>query len=101
MWWECPDRGCVDVPTAVFFPESGDVRRARAVCAGCTVRAECLDYALHASGEYPLLGIWGGTTADERRRMRPGYRPPRDRDLDDLESLLSGALARLDRLYAA
>lgn len=38
--------------------------RAKLVCAGCPVQADCLAYAL-AGGEH---GVWGGTTDDERRR---------------------------------
>lgn len=37
----------------------------RELCAECPVRRECLLAGLH---EY--YGIWGGTTAEERRRMR-------------------------------
>ncbi len=35
-------------------------------CNQCSVRAECLEYAL-ASMEY---GIWGGTTTYQRRQLR-------------------------------
>lgn len=38
--------------------------RAKAVCAGCPVRAQCLDYAIRAGERY---GIWGGMTELERR----------------------------------
>lgn len=41
-------------------------RDALRLCAGCQVREECLAYAL-ANGDE---GIWGGTTARERRAMR-------------------------------
>jgi WhiB family redox-sensing transcriptional regulator len=40
---------------------------ARAVCEACPVRRECLAYAL-ASAE--LVGVWGGTDAVERCRLR-------------------------------
>lgn len=42
---------------------------AKAICAGCPVRKECLDYALENEMEY---GIWGGTSPTERRRMTNG-----------------------------
>ena len=44
---------------------------AKAVCARCTVRSECLSYALAAGERY---GIWGGLNPQERRaavRARP------------------------------
>ncbi len=40
---------------------------AKAVCASCAVREECLDYAIKAGERY---GIWGGLTETERRIMR-------------------------------
>jgi WhiB family transcriptional regulator, redox-sensing transcriptional regulator len=41
--------------------------KAKAVCASCRVRAECLDYALANSIKY---GIWGGLNENERVRER-------------------------------
>jgi WhiB family redox-sensing transcriptional regulator len=40
---------------------------AKAVCAGCPVAEECLDYATRL---YIGVGVWGGLTGQERRRMR-------------------------------
>ena len=40
--------------------------QAKAVCARCDVRAECLDYALRAGERY---GIWGGLAPQERRAL--------------------------------
>lgn len=62
---------CADMDPNVFYPERGDhlhLREAKAVCAGCTVRDECLAYALAPPVE--KWGIWGGTSERERRRMR-------------------------------
>ena len=63
------DRGsCRQYPQKWWFPERGaDVDRARGICDGCPVRAECLDWAL-TNGEHH--GIWGGTSERERRRLR-------------------------------
>lgn len=45
------------------------VRDAKAVCASCPVRQQCLDEALGlAPGDD--FGIWGGTTEAERRELR-------------------------------
>ncbi|MFJ2374574.1 WhiB family transcriptional regulator [Streptomyces sp. NPDC087769] len=40
---------------------------AKAVCLGCPVKKQCLDWAMKAD---PVEGIWGGTTEAERRAMR-------------------------------
>lgn len=56
--------------SALFFPvseEGEQVRAAKAVCAGCPVREECLAYAIETRQPY---GIWGGQTPKERRRIR-------------------------------
>jgi len=42
-------------------------RKAKALCARCPVRKECLEYGL---GEE--FGIWGGTRPPERRGLRRG-----------------------------
>ncbi len=63
--------GCRDVDPEQFFPaaDSGplydeQVAEAKAVCAGCPVRAECLAFALSVLSD----GIAGGLTPDERRQ---------------------------------
>ena len=38
---------CLGVDPDLFFPERGaSTKEAKAVCRGCEVRAECLEYAL-------------------------------------------------------
>ncbi|MGH3099239.1 MAG: WhiB family transcriptional regulator [Streptosporangiales bacterium] len=39
---------------------------AKAVCARCPVRQQCLDYALR----HAVSGVWGGTTDAERGQLR-------------------------------
>ena len=64
---------CRDSDPELFFPvtETGaaasQLARAKAVCAGCPVRDQCLQFALD-SGQ--AFGVWGGTTGEERRRLR-------------------------------
>lgn len=59
---------CRGIPADLFFPERGaSTTDARAVCAGCVVREECLEYALANDIRF---GIWGGHSERERRRMR-------------------------------
>jgi len=41
-------------------------KRAKAVCASCAVRTQCLDQALAHEERY---GIWGGLTDAERRHL--------------------------------
>ena len=54
----------------IFFPERNvKPREAKLLCAGCPVKADCLEYALL----YGLSGVWGGTTDKERKRT-PKYR---------------------------
>jgi WhiB family transcriptional regulator, redox-sensing transcriptional regulator len=65
-WQE--NANCLGVDPDLFFPERGaSTREAKAVCRGCEVREDCLEYAL-AHGE--KFGIWGGLSERERRRVR-------------------------------
>ncbi len=54
----------------IFFPPAAGGQQtaaeARVWCFSCPVIAECLDYALRTG----QLGIWGGTTEDERALIR-------------------------------
>lgn len=69
---------CADEDTGLFFPSAG--RRPEgglpgiAVCKGCEVCVECLDYALAEDIAY---GIWGGLTQDERYRLAVARSEPR------------------------
>jgi WhiB family redox-sensing transcriptional regulator len=59
---------CLGVDPELFFPERGELTEtAKAVCHACTVRLECLDYAIVNSEKF---GIWGGLSERERRRIR-------------------------------
>ncbi|HWG75033.1 MAG TPA: WhiB family transcriptional regulator [Acidimicrobiales bacterium] len=58
---------CRGVDPDIFFPVSDEeAEEAKAICAGCSVREACLEYAL-ANREYD--GVWGGATERERRRL--------------------------------
>ena len=58
---------CREAPAGMFFPSDGvGVDVARRVCAGCPVKAECLEYALEYRIEH---GVWGGCSERERRRI--------------------------------
>jgi WhiB family redox-sensing transcriptional regulator len=58
---------CRGLGHATFFPERGQpLDEARAICAGCLVAEECRAFA-SADGE--LAGVWGGTSAKQRRQI--------------------------------
>lgn len=68
---------CADTDPELFFPVSnegpGATQRAEAkrVCAGCPVRAECLEYALESKQR---SGVWGGLDERERATLHRGRR---------------------------
>lgn len=63
---------CRGMDPELFHPARGDhdsTLAAKAVCAGCPVRDDCLNDHL---GE--KIGIWGGTSDRERRALRNARR---------------------------
>jgi WhiB family redox-sensing transcriptional regulator len=69
-WWLLAACGSGD--PELFFPISSSgpaaeqIKRAKAVCAGCQVRSECLDFALRTRA---TEGVWGGTSPEERELL--------------------------------
>lgn len=62
------DALCAQTDPEAFFPEKGgSTRDAKRICTGCTVRGECLEYALQNDERF---GIWGGLSERERRKLR-------------------------------
>ncbi len=66
---------CRGPATELFFPPNSSERkeerqareaRAKAICAQCGVRQDCLGYALSLR---EVHGIWGGLTEGERRAL--------------------------------
>jgi WhiB family redox-sensing transcriptional regulator len=58
---------CAEKPPSLFFPSDGvGVEVAKRLCAECSVKAVCLEYALHNRIDH---GVWGGTSERERRRI--------------------------------
>jgi WhiB family transcriptional regulator, redox-sensing transcriptional regulator len=52
----------------MFVPSlGGKFGRARELCRSCTVRQQCLDFAL---ADEDMAGMFGGTLAKERQAMR-------------------------------
>lgn len=85
LHWSDPDwfarAACRGGDTEAWYPDKGDwTTGAKSVCNGdderapCSVRAECLEFALDTDQRW---GIWGGMSSKERRRLRPRGRSPR------------------------
>ena len=70
------DAQCQGTDNGVFFPDErgaavrNTIRLAKSICMSCTVRDQCLDYAIESK---QIEGIWGGLTPKERKK----YRRPR------------------------
>ena len=63
---------CAQTDPEEFFPDKGGgTRQAKHVCAACTVRTECLEYALAHDERF---GIWGGMSERERRRYQKEHK---------------------------
>lgn len=63
------ERGrCRGADPEVFFPEDDEdpALAAKRICDPCVVRETCLE---HAIATREKLGVWGGYTAKERRRL--------------------------------
>jgi len=60
---------CRQVDPELFFPENRTIeaRMAKAVCATCPVRAECLAYAQR---HHIIDGIFGGLDETQRNALR-------------------------------
>lgn len=64
---------CRTVHTSIFFPgrgETGNIAKAKAVCADCPVKHECLAYAIRTNQQ---VGVWGGESGRSLRALRHEY----------------------------
>ncbi|MGD9704361.1 MAG: WhiB family transcriptional regulator [Acidimicrobiia bacterium] len=67
------DAICRDTDPDLFFPVGTtghalvQIDRAREVCDQCPVKVDCLEFALETNQD---SGIWGGTSEEERRKIR-------------------------------
>lgn len=70
---------CRSIDPDLFFPVSyagrslEQVDEAKAVCACCMVRRQCVAFALQTR---QMHGIWGGLTTAERDEISPAQAPP-------------------------
>ncbi|MCW0213186.1 MAG: WhiB family transcriptional regulator [Pseudonocardia sp.] len=60
-------------PVGATGPAPLQEAEAKEVCRGCPVAMPCLEWAM----DHENHGVWGGTSEDERRRIRRGARPVR------------------------
>jgi len=67
---------CRDSNPELFFPVGttgqalSQIDAAKSVCEACPVHSRCLEFAMETNQE---SGVWGGSTEDERRRIRRGF----------------------------
>jgi WhiB family redox-sensing transcriptional regulator len=67
---------CRDTDPELFFPVGTtgqalvQIASAKAVCSECPANNDCLEFALATNQD---SGIWGGTSEEERRKLRRAY----------------------------
>ena len=70
------DAACRHTDPDLFFPVGTtgpaieQIAAAKAVCRDCEVRGACLEFALATNQE---AGVWGGTSEEERRKLRKAW----------------------------
>lgn len=79
MTWR-DDAACNGLDTNLFHPNFHSthlkswraIEKAKTICRGCPVRIPCLEEALRyeAADGHLMWGVWGGTTPQERSRIR-------------------------------
>lgn len=65
-WYD--EAACKGMGPNIFFPEYGNYKRAKEVCADCDVRMACLESVLKFDND--LDGMFGGYTPAERAMLR-------------------------------
>ena len=86
------DGACRTADPDLFFPiavgtsvAASQIARAQRICAGCTVRQQCLDFAMRTREP---VGIWGGTTPEDRIRVhRARHRRPAHRSGHEMSEM--------------
>ena len=78
--WDVDDwrdlASCRDTDPDLFFPIGStgpaveQIDAAKVVCDACPSQAPCLEFALATNQE---AGVWGGTSEDERRKLRKAW----------------------------
>jgi WhiB family transcriptional regulator, redox-sensing transcriptional regulator len=66
---------CRHTEPDLFFPID-QIEAAKRVCRSCDAQEPCLDFALATNQE---SGVWGGTSEEERRKLRKAWLAARRR----------------------
>jgi WhiB family redox-sensing transcriptional regulator len=67
---------CQDTDPDLFFPVGTtgpaieQIANAKAVCEACAAKEPCLEFALSTNQD---SGVWGGTSEEERRKLRRAW----------------------------
>jgi len=70
------DASCRHTDPDLFFPVGTtglaltQIESAKAVCNACVAQISCLEFALSTNQE---SGVWGGTSEEERRKLRKAW----------------------------
>jgi WhiB family transcriptional regulator, redox-sensing transcriptional regulator len=67
---------CRQEDPELFFPMAQgqglvQLQQAKAICARCSVRVQCLEFAVQTVQDH---GVWGGMSEEERRNLRRARR---------------------------
>jgi len=61
------DAACAETDPDAFFPEKGgSTLKTKAICSGCEIRLQCLQWSL--DNREPA-GTWGGLSETQRKRL--------------------------------
>lgn len=67
---------CQDTDPDLFFPVGTtgpaieQIEAAKTVCESCDAKVPCLEFALQTNQD---SGVWGGTSEEERRKLRRAW----------------------------
>ena len=86
---------CQDTDPDLFFPVGTtgpaieQIENAKSVCDACAAKEPCLEFALVTNQD---SGVWGGTSEDERRKLRRAWVAKQRKSRKQLQFLQVGKL---------
>lgn len=66
LWFPLADRSVPGLFAENYRRAIENTRQAKEICSECSIKFDCLSYALY----HEIFGIWGGTTEREREKLR-------------------------------